>query len=179
VIQINNDMVFVTDWNNKNEVFYTQDREFIDIWTNFFKRKSHKTITNRNFYSYKLKNIKETMRKFMYHGDDYCYREFLKSLSDIILDVYKKKIGFFRKHINISRYRYRKSGKEKYILDYYLVSFDRFFLSYILQVYPQDFAIGVKAYLQHIFSETEINKKRKVKELDDLFNRCKKNYWVS
>lgn len=179
-----NELIVDTNWQTCKDIFYTDKDSFRKIWEKHYKKKNHCCSYHMNQYRFNniTRPIRDDLIKFMMDRtyyikdkdliDGYLAISGLNHLQKIILMVYKQKQNFFLNHVKIKEIKWRKSSR-------LILSFDRFFMSYIVQTIDERYSISIlsddfsiKEFLLYKFSETETNKKRKQKEIDRLYDIC-------
>ncbi len=189
-----NSLVVNTHWGIKKEVMLTRHPIIEKLYFKYFN-----TIKFRKKFAQFRINIQNSsfFRDYeAFYNNNTEYQPFNLDnydgdiLYQILDDIADDKESFFLKHVEIHKRYYSNPENLKYHLGvYYIIIFDDYMYSFIKQSkywtkeYIKETGIYFKQkhiysaqdsilffWIDYIFSETEENKKAKVKELDNLYN---------
>lgn len=161
-----NDIIPVTGWPNSTCVFLFKGGQVLELWKVAYK-KHKKTYDHSNFK--RMLNSFTWSFSLFYKSKDYddylhqVHNQIEEDIKKLLIISFALKPEFSLRHIIIKKI---KSSAE----EAYFVYFDDKFLSYILQCYT--LKQYTREWFSYLFSETEENKRMKVKELDDLYKMC-------
>lgn len=184
---MSNDLIVDTKWHTCKDIFYTKETTFRGIWEKHYKSKNHcrSYYINRYRFNNIVNSIRKDMVKFMLDKVYYVKDKELEGFKDIyktsglnhlrmlLLMTYKTKKRFFIKHVKIKEIECKRGST-------LILIFDRYFMSYIIQTFDERYStsmfsenFSIKDFLLYKFSETQVNKQQKQKEIDRLYDICK------
>lgn len=184
-----NAIVPITDWSLKREVLLSRNKNIAFLHNTQFKSMHDGRKLSKNKYSAYLHNFTKAFYNYydrighyVSTEDTFCHikQDYGEHLEELLFKIYEYKPKFFFKHVQI-KFLYKveigylniphKAGVYQVCFDQYMLSFIKqckFYAMYEQRLWRLMF------WIDNVFSETEENKKKKVQDIDSMFDKvCK------